>query len=82
MSAPVVLTSAFTEALAKASTDEVQKPTITSRVAKAALDAFRAKHLSADQLREATGSRGRVGRNQPCPCKSGKKYKNCHLKLK
>ena len=21
---------------------------------------------------------GQVGRNEPCPCKSGKKYKNCH----
>lgn len=22
----------------------------------------------------------RVGRNEPCPCGSGKKYKNCHQK--
>jgi preprotein translocase subunit SecA len=22
-----------------------------------------------------------VGRNDPCPCGSGKKYKNCHGKL-
>jgi len=22
----------------------------------------------------------KVGRNEPCPCKSGKKYKNCHGK--
>ncbi len=22
----------------------------------------------------------KVGRNDPCPCGSGKKYKNCHLK--
>lgn len=21
-----------------------------------------------------------VGRNEPCPCGSGKKYKNCHMK--
>ena len=21
---------------------------------------------------------GKVGRNSPCPCESGKKYKNCH----
>ncbi|MGB1026720.1 MAG: SEC-C metal-binding domain-containing protein, partial [Rhodospirillaceae bacterium] len=21
---------------------------------------------------------GRVSRNEPCPCGSGKKYKNCH----
>jgi preprotein translocase subunit SecA len=24
----------------------------------------------------------KVGRNEPCPCKSGKKYKQCHGKLK
>jgi preprotein translocase subunit SecA len=23
----------------------------------------------------------KVGRNQPCPCGSGKKYKHCHGKL-
>ena len=23
----------------------------------------------------------RVGRNDPCPCGSGKKYKNCHMKF-
>jgi preprotein translocase subunit SecA len=23
----------------------------------------------------------RVGRNEPCPCGSGKKYKHCHGKL-
>ncbi len=23
----------------------------------------------------------KIGRNQPCPCGSGKKYKNCHLGL-
>ena len=26
----------------------------------------------------ATGASGKVGRNQPCPCGSGKKYKFCH----
>ena len=26
----------------------------------------------------ATVSRAKVGRNQPCPCGSGKKYKRCH----
>jgi preprotein translocase subunit SecA len=23
----------------------------------------------------------KVGRNDPCPCGSGKKYKNCHMRL-
>ena len=29
----------------------------------------------------ATGQVPRVGRNEPCPCGSGKKYKQCHGKL-
>jgi preprotein translocase subunit SecA len=29
----------------------------------------------------ATDSIPRVGRNEPCPCGSGKKYKQCHGKL-
>jgi len=24
---------------------------------------------------------GKIGRNDPCPCGSGKKYKQCHGKL-
>ncbi|EMR01031.1 SEC-C metal-binding domain-containing protein [Cesiribacter andamanensis] len=24
---------------------------------------------------------GQIGRNDPCPCGSGKKYKNCHQQL-
>ena len=29
---------------------------------------------------QATGSSPKVGRNDPCPCGSGKKYKTCHGK--
>jgi preprotein translocase subunit SecA len=46
---------------------------------------------SAGQMQTNTGGEGkkvepirnvgqRVGRNDPCPCGSGKKYKNCHMK--
>lgn len=43
-----------------------------------------AEQVAADSISEQ--ERGRfqdmhVGRNQPCPCGSGKKYKNCHGKL-
>ena len=27
---------------------------------------------------EQQAAYGKVGRNQPCPCGSGKKYKHCH----
>ena len=26
-------------------------------------------------------SRAKIGRNDPCPCNSGKKYKQCHMRL-
>jgi preprotein translocase subunit SecA len=32
----------------------------------------------ADQIAMNTSSKGEVGRNDPCPCGSGKKYKKCH----
>jgi uncharacterized protein YecA (UPF0149 family) len=30
------------------------------------------------ELRPATRDEEKVGRNDPCPCGSGKKYKKCH----
>lgn len=30
-------------------------------------------------IREAVRERGKVGRNDPCPCGSGRKYKHCHM---
>ena len=34
-----------------------------------------------DKKPEPIRNRGqRVGRNEPCPCGSGKKYKNCHMR--
>ena len=34
-----------------------------------------------DKKLEPIRNRGdRVGRNDPCPCGSGKKYKNCHMR--
>ena len=44
------------------------------------------QHEGADQLNEPADESGirqgpKVGRNDPCPCGSGKKYKQCHGKL-
>ena len=36
---------------------------------------------SASAAAAAVASVPKVGRNEPCPCGSGKKYKNCHGKL-
>ena len=40
-----------------------------------------AKTASATAAAAAVAAMGRVGRNDPCPCGSGKKYKACHGKL-
>ena len=37
-------------------------------------------HQAAAALAAQTGER-KVGRNDPCPCGSGKKYKQCHGRL-
>lgn len=34
----------------------------------------------AEKLKKATSLKPKVGRNEKCPCGSGKKYKNCHGK--
>ena len=36
------------------------------------------KNEPADTQLAATSEFGKVGRNDPCPCGSGKKFKNCH----
>jgi preprotein translocase subunit SecA len=36
---------------------------------------------NADQKAEPVRAAGKVGRNDPCPCGSGKKYKQCHGRL-
>ena len=49
-----------------------------SAAAQAAMGAVAAAMASS---RVATGSVPKVGRNDPCPCGSGKKYKQCHGRL-
>ena len=34
---------------------------------------------SATRTQHGSTHKGKLGRNEPCWCKSGKKYKNCHL---
>jgi preprotein translocase subunit SecA len=60
----------------------------------AAISAAQARAAQSDAATQQTNAGGevkkaepirnvgaRVGRNDPCPCGSGKKYKNCHMKL-
>jgi preprotein translocase subunit SecA len=37
--------------------------------------------VDASTVQASAGDVPRVGRNEPCPCGSGKKYKQCHGKL-
>jgi preprotein translocase subunit SecA len=61
----------------------------------AAISASQARQAQIDATQQQTNTSGgeakkaepirnigaKVGRNDPCPCGSGKKYKNCHMKL-
>ena len=40
-----------------------------------------AEHDGAQQAQRQIAANTKVGRNEPCPCGSGKKYKHCHGKL-
>jgi preprotein translocase subunit SecA len=41
-------------------------------------EAQQAQALAAAMQAQAQGAMPRVGRNDPCPCGSGKKFKHCH----
>ena len=44
-------------------------------------DAAIANSQQTEKKPEPIRNRGdRIGRNDPCPCGSGKKYKNCHMR--
>ncbi|MCL4697914.1 MAG: SEC-C domain-containing protein, partial [Burkholderiaceae bacterium] len=53
----------------------------SERDPQAALAAVAARTGAAGAAAAAAGSVPKVGRNDPCPCGSGKKYKHCHGKL-
>lgn len=40
-----------------------------------------AQEPAAEEQKPFVRAGGKVGRNDPCPCGSGKKYKQCHGKL-
>lgn len=60
--------------------DEYQSTSEMARQQQEAIDASQTR--DPDAKIEPIRNRGqRVGRNDPCPCGSGKKYKNCHMRL-
>jgi len=52
-----------------------------SNITYSAPDETGAAHLFADNSSPNSSPVAAVGRNEPCPCGSGKKYKHCHGKL-
>ncbi|MBP6853797.1 MAG: SEC-C domain-containing protein, partial [Rhodoferax sp.] len=55
-------------------------PTVTGEV-ESTVDAATVARRAGAAASAAAGQVPRVGRNDPCPCGSGKKYKQCHGKL-
>jgi len=55
-------------------------PTVTGEV-ETTVDESTVRGHGAAMAGMAAGAVPRVGRNDPCPCGSGKKYKQCHGKL-
>ena len=62
----------------KNATDYVEEPSEVIETVDATNDPLKArksKKINSRRLEKAP----KIGRNQPCPCGSGKKYKHCHL---
>ena len=56
---------------------EDQQPAQSSEAARRSMSNQNASARSNTMVRQSK----KVGRNEPCPCGSGKKYKQCHGKL-
>ena len=61
---------------------QIQMPEEAQQAAEASLAAGNQRVESARQQPQEAIDFSHVGRNDPCPCGSGKKYKDCHGKLK
>ncbi len=57
--------------------DEAKSPTEIARQQQAAIDSSEGTDQKIEPIRNREP---KVGRNDPCPCGSGKKYKNCHMR--
>ncbi len=58
-----------------------EKAEAISNITYSAPDETGAAHVFADGVQEDSNAVPAVGRNEACPCGSGKKYKHCHGKL-
>jgi preprotein translocase subunit SecA len=61
--------------------ESAPRPTANGDSIRSQQEAAIANSQRSDKKPEPIRNRGeRVGRNDPCPCGSGKKYKNCHMR--
>ena len=71
-------------ALARATSTRVSAPVVSNPIVRNIVESSAAGTRRADGNGNGAGNgsngapQGKVGRNQPCPCGSGKKYKYCH----
>ncbi|HTJ18976.1 MAG TPA: SEC-C metal-binding domain-containing protein, partial [Steroidobacteraceae bacterium] len=63
------------------SVSEDREAQAAQQAAQAAMGAVAAAMASSKAATAMPGGVPKVGRNEPCPCGSGKKYKQCHGKL-
>nr|WP_244558449.1 SEC-C metal-binding domain-containing protein [Tardiphaga sp. OK246] len=55
------------------------RPSAFAGLANEELEHIKAASLSLRRRRiNDARAKGKIGRNEPCPCGSGKKYKRCH----
>ncbi|MDR0789556.1 MAG: preprotein translocase subunit SecA [Bacteroidales bacterium] len=66
--------------IAEEAVRQTQAPKSDSRNIKTSREELKANDPSEPQRIQPVHVEKRVGRNDPCPCGSGKKYKNCHGK--
>jgi preprotein translocase subunit SecA len=60
--------------------ESAPRPTVDGSMRSEQDQAIAASGKGEKKMEPIRNSRERVGRNDPCPCGSGKKYKNCHMR--
>jgi len=74
----MALAMAGAETLARHGIGRVQSGTAPATAAMAGGAAVPTRNAAAQRNPQDPASWGKVGRNEPCPCGSGKKFKHCH----
>ena len=68
------------ETLKTLSVVSINEQTTTADVTPEEPQEVQYQHSSTDEDQPKPEKKEKIGRNEPCPCGSGKKYKQCHGK--